>query len=287
MSTTDLTAVADQIQKFWAPQFTKQLRESLLLGGLVNKQYQGAIQRQGDTVRVSQINAPTGQLLTVGTNADSFNSEAISTSYVDIKADKRAVASYEFQDLVELQSQISQGNPEVMDALNFAMQKQINTYLYSLVSASTSSPDHSIASVSDFNAAQLAACRVLAAQAKWRMEPGWYALLDPVYMGDIMNAATLTSSDYGATDAPVIGGQVALKRFGFNLLEDNSLSADHALLFHPDFMHMVSQTDVQVKISDLHAQKKFGIVMSVDMVFGAKLGINGNVKHIQVYNSAW
>jgi hypothetical protein len=287
MSTTDLTAVANQIQKFWAPQFTKQLRESLLLGGLVNKQYQGEIKRQGDTVRVSQINAPTGQLLTVGTNADSFNSEAISTSYVDIKADKRAVASYEFQDLVELQSQVGQGNPEVMEALMFAMQKQINTYLYSLVSASTSSPDHNIGSVSDFNASQLAAARVLAAQAKWRMEPGWYALLDPVYMGDIMNAATLTSSDYGASDAPVIGGQVALKRFGFNLLEDNSLSADHALLFHPDFMHMVSQTDVQVKVSDLHSQKKFGIVMSVDMVFGAALGVNGNVKHIQVYNSAW
>lgn len=287
MSATDLTAVANQIQKFWAPQFTKQLRESLLLGGLVSKQYAGEIRRQGDTVRVSQINAPTGQLLTVGVNADSFNSEAISTSYVDIKADKRAVASYEFQDLVELQSQIDQKNPEVMEALTFAMNKQINDYLYSLVSASTSSPDHNIGSVSDFNASQLSACRVLAAQAKWRKEPGWYALLDPVYMGDIMNAQTLTSSDYGATDAPTIGGQVALKRFGFNLLEDSSLSADKALLFHPDFMHMVSQTDVRVKISDLHSQKKFGIVMSVDLVFGARLGIDGAVKHIQVYNSAW
>jgi hypothetical protein len=226
-------------------------------------------------------------LLTVGTDADSFSSEAVSTSYIDITADKRAVASYKFQDLVSLQSQISQDNPEVIEGLKFAMAKQINDYLWSLVSASTSSPDHNIGSVADFNASQLAACRILAAQAKWRMEPGWYALLDPQYFGDVMNASTLSSSDYGATDAPVISGQVALKRFGFNILEDNSRSADHALLFHPDFMHMVSQTEVQVKVSDLHPLGQFGVILSVDMVFGAALGIDGSNKHIQVYNSAW
>jgi len=284
MASTDLVAVADQIQKYWSPIFTKQLRESLLLGSLVDKKYDGEIRRQGDTVRVSQINAPTGQLLTVGVNADSFQTESVSTSKIDIVANKRAVAAYEFQDLVELQSQISSDNPEVMESLKFAMAKQINDYLYTLVAPSTSAPDHELVST-DFNAAQLASCRLLAAQAKWLQNPGWYALLDPSYYSDLMNAQTLTSSDYGAQDAPVISGQIGLKRFGFNIFEDNSRAVDYGLLFHPDFMHMVSQTAVQVKISDLHSQKKFGIVMSVDMVFGAALGISGAVKHIRVRGS--
>lgn len=287
MSASTIADVTNQVQKFWAPVFTKQLRSSLLLGGLVNKEYQGVLKNEGDTVRVSQINAPTGELLTVGTNADAFNPESISTSYVDVTADKRAVASYEFQDLVWMQSQVTRENPEVMEALQFAVASQINSYLYSLAVASTSSPDHDISGVSDFNASQLSACRILAAQAKWRKEPGWYALLDPQYMGDVLNAATLTSSDYGATDAPVIGGQVALKRFGFNILEDNSLSADHGLLFHPDFLHMVMQSEVNFRISDMHAQKRFAYVMSVDVVFGAKLGNDGSKKCIRVYNSAW
>ncbi len=282
MSGTDLVAAAAQIEKYWSPLFTKQLRESLLLGSLVDKKYEGSIARQGDTVRVSQVNAPNGQLLTIGTDADSFETEKVSTSYIDIVADKRAVAAYEFQDLVSLQSQISQDNPEVMESLKYALAKQMNDYLYSLVNPSTSAPDHLISGVTDFNASQLSACRILAAQAKWQNDGRWYALLDPQYMGDIMNAATLTSSDYVGADMPVIAGQVAMKRFGFNLLEDNSRSADYGLLFHPDFLHMVSQTAVSVKISDLHAQKKFGVVMSIDMVFGAKLGINGNVKHIKV-----
>lgn len=285
MSVTSLTEVENQVEHYWSPVFTKQLRESLLLGSLVNKEYEGEIKRQGDRVRVSQVNAPDGQLLTVGVDADSFASEAVSTSYVDIVADRRAVASYEFQDLAELQSQIGRENPEIMAALNHAVAKQINDYLYSLVSPSTSAPDHSISGVTDFNASQLSAARILAAQAKWPKDGRWYCLADPVYMGDILNAATLTSSDYGASDAPVIAGQVAMKRFGFNILEDDSRTADQALLFHPDFLHLAMQTQAQVRISDLHAQKKFGVVMSVDLVFGAKLGINGNVKHIKVYNS--
>jgi hypothetical protein len=138
--------------------------------------------------------------------------------------------------------------------------------------------------VTDFNASQLSACRVLAAQAKWAPNPAWYALLDPQYYGDLLNAQTLTSGDY-VSDQPVVGGIIGTRRFGFQIFEDNSRSADFALLFHPDFLHMVTQQEVQIKISDLHAQKKFGVVMSVDIVFGAKLGIDGNKKHIKVYNT--
>lgn len=286
MSRTQLSDVADQVQKYWSPVFTKQLRENLLLGALVNKDYNGQITKMGDTVRVSQVTAATGQLLTVGTNADAFASEKVTTSKIDIVCDKRAVAAYEFEDLVDLQSQIGMNNPEVMESLNFAMAKQINDYLYTLVAPSSSSPDHVINSVTDFNASQLAACRVLAAQAKWRMEPGWYCLADPSYYQDLMNATTLASSDYGATDAPTIGGQIALKRFGFNIFEDNSRTVDQALLFHPDFLHMVMQTEAQIKISDLHSLKQFGVLMSVDMVFGAKLGIEGSKKHITVKAAA-
>jgi hypothetical protein len=285
MSLTDLAVVQEQIQKYWAPRYSKQLRASLLLGSLVNKDYKGEIKKGGDEVTVSQIQAATGEIRTVGVDADSFNSESAQMLEVKVKADKRAIASFEFADLVSLQSQLDQEDPQVLEALNYGMESQINNYLYSLMVPSTSSPDHDISGVTDFNASQLAACRTLAAKAKWMKMPGWYALLDPQYYGDILNAVTLTSSEYGATDAPVIGGQVALKRFGFNIFEDNSRGDDQGFLFHPDTIHLVQQTEVQIKISDLHSQKKFGVLMSVDLIFGAKQGIEGNKKVIKVYNS--
>jgi hypothetical protein len=276
--------------------FMDELKQSTMLAALVNKNYQGEIKRQNDRVRVSQINRPTATRKTVGSGHESFSTSQLSTSYVDIVADQVLSAAFEFDDLIEVQSQIGQQDSKIRQALLESVEIALNTYLYSLVSPSTSSPDHSIASVTDFNASQLNSCRQLASTAKWSKEAGWYALLDPSYYSDILNATTMTSGDFGANDAPVINGTMAMKRFGFWIAEDNSIgttntpgamtgSVDGALLFHPDFMHLVMQTEPEFKISDLHANKQFGYVISVKLVVGAKLGIDGNKKHIVVYNS--
>lgn len=280
MSLTDVNQVSEQVQKKWAPLFMKELRESLLLGALVNKDYSGSIGQEGDTVYVSQINAPAGELRTVGTDADVFDSELMSTTRVAIQANKRAVAAFEIAELAQLQSQIGGQDSEIRESLMFAVQQQVNDYLYSLVNPSTSAPDHLLNSVSDMNAAQLSAIRLLAAKAKWLKNKGWYGLLDPSYYSDVLNATTLTSQDYIGGETPVIGGQIVNQRFGFSLLEDNSRGTDKGLFFHPDFMHLVMQLEPRFKVSDLHSQKKFGYIISVDLVFGAALGINGNVKHI-------
>lgn len=279
MSQTDLADVTNQIKKYWAPLFNRKLREGLLLPNLVSKEYDGQIQREGDTVYVSQVNDPTGELRTVGVDADVFATEKVSTTRVSIQANKRAVASYEFADLVELQSQIQRS--QVMDGMAFAIQKQLNTYLYSLVSPSTSSPDHDIGSVTTVAVADLGAYRQLAAEAKWAMEGGWYALWSPAYWNNILTNTTLASGDF-TEDMPIVAGQKARRLFGFNMFEDNSKSGKYGLLFHPDFLHLVMQQGVNVEVSSLHSQKRFGFVMSVDMVFGAALGIQGNVKHIKV-----
>lgn len=291
MAKTSIADVAEQVQKFWGGMFMKELRESSLLPALVNKDYSGEIKKGGDTVYVSQISAPNGELKTVGVDADSFSPEKLTTTRVAVTADKRAIASFKFEDLVDLQSQIGQENSEIRQALLFGVNKKINTYLYSLVAPSTSAPDHVLNGITDFNAAHLNSLRKLASQAKWDRLKGWYVLVDPSYMSDLLNAATMTSSDYVGNERPVVGGQIAMQRFGFNIFEDNSAGLlqlgtsgeDCALAFHPDFMHLVMQAEPQFKISDLHSNDQFGYNISVDVIFGAKLGIAGNVKHIRTY----
>lgn len=279
MSETTLAEVTNQVQKYWAPIFTRKLRETFRLAALVNKDYQGEIKKGGDTVRVSQITDPTGETRTIGTDADTYATEKVATTYVDVVANKRAVTAYEFADLVELQSQIDK--QQVQDGMMFALDKQINTYLLSLVNPSTSAPDHLLNSVATIDKTQLAAIRQLAATAKWNEAMGWYGLIGTSYWSSMLIDSVLANMDYGVTDAPVVGGQKAMRRLGFNMFEDNSQTAT-AVFFHPDFLNFVIQQAVQVKISDLHAQKRFGFVMSVDVVFGAALGLQGNVKHIKV-----
>ena len=272
--------IEELVREAWSDLFMQELREDLLLGALVNKDYDGEIARRGDTVKVSQINAATGELKTIGTDADSFSSEALSSTQISIVADKRAVASYDMEDLVMLQTQLGDKDSEIRASLQFAVAKQINDFLYTLVAPSTATPDHELTST-DFNTAQLQAIRVLAGQAKWTRNKRWYALLDPVYYGDLLSETNIISSDF-VNDKPTISGQIAERRLGFDILEDNSRSADFGLIFHPDFLHLVMQTQPTFKISDKHANKEFGFVMSVDIVFGAKLGIDGDVKHIRV-----
>jgi hypothetical protein len=281
MSTTDLAVVQNQIQTYWSPVFTKRLREVHMLAKLVNKQYQGAITKGGDTVKVSQIVDMEGELLTVGTNADTFDTEQLATTQISVTANKRAVAALEFSDLVELQSQIDQ--QKVQDTMLFAIEKQINDYLYSLVSPSTSSPDHDLAGTSSIGTTELGSIRQLAGEALWAQDGSWFALMSPAYWAGTLTNSTLSSSLF-VDDQPLVAGQKARKLMGFNAYEDNSRTGSYAIFAHPDFLHYVEQQAVQVKISDLHGQGKFGYKMSVDIVFGAALGIQGNVKHIRVTN---
>lgn len=282
MASINLGDNASQVVKYWSTRATTQLREKLLLGGIVSKEYAGEIKAQGDTVKIYSVNAPTATTNTIGTsNSNVFTGSAISTAAVDLKVDKITTAAYEFSSEMEMLSLLSSSNPEVMQSLVYAVEKAINTYLYSVIVPSVSAPDHTINLVTNFDNSQLLACRLLAATAKWDTSKPWYALLDPSYYNDQLAVTTNVSSDY-VPDAPVVGGQIRAQRYGFTIVEDNSLSTDTAYLLHPDAVNFVMAQELQVKFSDLHPTGKHGIMMSVSCMYGAALGIDGAKKCIKV-----
>jgi hypothetical protein len=279
MAVTDLAAVTNQIQKFWAPIFMPELKAGAKLPALVSRDYEGVIKTQGDTVKVTQIVIPDAQKRTVGTDANTFDSSPLTTQQVNVTADSRIVVAIEVEDLVDLQSQLQSQNSEIRSSLLQSCMRKLNADLYSKVAPSASSPDHIINSVTDFNATQASAARMRAAQARWMKNKPWYGSLDPSFYNDMLNASTLTSRDYVEGEQPVIGGEIANKRFGVTWFEDDALATDQGVIFHPDFLWLVMQTQPQFKLSDLHGQKKFAYLLSVDFVYGAKLGIDGSKKH--------
>lgn len=292
MAFTLLGDVADQVQKFWAPLFMDELMESVLLPGLINKDYEGEIRKGGDTVYVSQINRPTAERKTVGATSEQFASQSLSTSRIAVQANQRITAAYELEDLVDLQSQLGDQESGIRKALMEAVMIELNNYCYSILAPSTAAPDHQISGVTNFNLAQLGQIRTLAGQAKWKRDE-WWLLADPSYMTDLLDDSTLSSTDY-APETPRVGGQFALKRYGFNILEDNSngvlsisptsAGSECALAFHSDFAHLVMQRQPTFQVSSLHSNKEHGYLISVDMLVGAALGNDGALKHIEIYN---
>lgn len=277
---TQLAEVQAQVQEFWSDLFMEELRASLLLGSLVNKDYTGEIKAMGNKVNVSMIRKPQGQTRTVGTDADSFETSLLDTVDVEVTANKRFVAGFDLVDLVQLQSQIGNKDSKIREALLYSVQEQINDYLYSLV-APSSSPNHVITGVTTFAKAQVLQARTLAAGSKWAKDPNKFILCSPNHYADLLNETTFTSSDYVAPEEKlIVGGQPAMRRFGFNIFEDDSRSGDTSLAFHPDFLLWVMQKAPTFQISNKHAMKQFGYVLSVDILGGAGLGIEGDVKHI-------
>jgi len=286
------TAIQLLLREFWSDIFMPQLIESSMLAAVVNRDYDGEIGPGGGTVKVSQMPVPVADVKKVGFGHESFSAKKLEPTQVSITADTVITGAYKFDSLVQLQTQIGQKDSEIRLGLLESLRQALNTYLYSFVAPSTSAPDHDVGSVTDFNAAQLRAVRLLAATAKWRRDKPWYLFADPSYYGDMLADSTLAHGDYVGDDLPALEGRMSRRRYGFDIFEDNSAgllqhvsaagAADAALAFSPDFLYLVMQQMPEFKVSDLHANEQHGFLISAKMVVGAKLGIEGNVKHILV-----
>lgn len=284
MATTELANVVNQVQQFWGPQFSMEFREKFTLPQLIDRT-PGGIGRisQGDRIRVSQVNKTVGQTRT-SAECD-FTPELLQVQHVDIVCDKRAVSSLEFCDLVELKSQINMQRADVREAMRHGMLDQINTCVYQTVAPTVEQTGEAT-----IDAAKLTELTQLADEAYWPEDQRWL-LVDPAYRKALLDDATLTSADFGATDRPVIGGQMVLQRYGWNIVMDNSAAmktvlnggaAGVAMAFTPTWASMVTAREDNIQISDRHSNYEFKLVMSIDTVFGVDLNNDGADKHIVV-----
>lgn len=282
MASINIGDNASQVVKYWSQRATTQLREKLLLGSIVNKDHASEIVKGGDLVKIYSVNAPTATTNTLGVaNSNVFAGSALSTTSVDLQINKVATAAYEFSSENEMFSLLNSANPEVMQSLVFAVEKAINTSLYACIVPSVAAPDHTINLITNMDNGQLLSTRLLAATAKWDTIKPWYGLLDPSYMNDILSVTQQVSSDF-VPDSPSVTGVIKAQRFGFNLIEDNSLSVDTAYFLHPDAVNFAMATQMEVKFSDLHPTGKHGIMMSVSQYWGCALGIAGATKCIKI-----
>jgi len=258
-------------QTYWSPVFEKEMRENTLWTGLLqDPNYTMTKVKGGDTFKISKINKPTSQIKTIGTDADSFTSNVLDTTQIDLVANKRCVSAYKFEDLSLLMSQLEQENSEIRESLLADVREQANDWIKSLISPSVSAPAHVLTSVSDFNLAQLSSVRTLSANAKWRASgQPWYLLASPDYYSNMLDDATLSASNVmGIGVSPIVQGFFNFNRMGYTIIEDDSLSSSQAYAMIPSFMKIVLG-EPRFMISDLHALGQFGFQLSVDFVLGA------------------
>ena len=266
MSVNGKTELDNLIPEVWSSMMYDELRNSIMFANIFSRQYEGEIRNVGDTVKVNQLVAPTGEIIT--NDKAQFNSSALTVNQFSIVANKRASAAFEFTDLAALQSLSFQ--QEAQQALVYAIRLKLENELISAIVPSTSAPDHDIApaSASSLAAADLGSIRTLMSTAKIPLD-NRFLMLAPSYYGDLLNVTAVTSSDFVSGNSAESG--VISKFMGFTIMEHNLLANDTGYAVHPSAIQLVMQQDIRIKISDLHPQNKYGYLLSADMVFGYTL----------------
>ena len=84
MTTTLLADVQCQIQTVWSELAMKELRSQILLPALVNKDYEGEIRQENDTVKVTTYKVPSNTIRTIGVDADTYDTKKLETASVSI-----------------------------------------------------------------------------------------------------------------------------------------------------------------------------------------------------------
>ena len=263
--------LANLIPTTWSPLMYQELRSKVALLNLFSRDYEGAIKEQGDTVKISQILAPTGEVLTDDTAT--FNPEDLTVVSRSITANRRAVASVEITDLAKLQSIDFQ--MEVMASLVYSIQKQIETdIITNMLVPSAAAPDHQVApaAASDLAVADVVGARTLLALQKVPFDGNMFLAADPSYISDLMLKQQVVGAEYGSIN-DLMAGEVK-QLAGFKVFEHNGFAADTAVAFHTSAVQLVMQTGINVQVSNQHVNKKFSTLISADIVYGRLLADN-------------
>lgn len=299
MAVTDITTLTNQINKIWSHQW----KGSLVQGPspivpVLSREFTDnvgqptQIMQMGDTVYVSRLDNLSGS--DKSTSDPDFNemqAEELSLSRVAVTANRMASSTIEIQNLAKLQTELDANDTQIRDAMFAAVQRKIAQQCYGLVSPSASAPDHDISS-SDFNAATLSSVKILADRSYWPdgQQDRWL-FVDPQFHQDIVDDTTLAGADYGASDVPIIQGRLSLPRMGFNILMDNTIGSptgpagitdDYGLAFTREWAYLVLQQQPEFRIHDRGAAGKRTYYLDLTVVYGVKLGHQGDIRHIRI-----
>lgn len=278
--------LANAIPEKWAPGFVETMRRDNKLIGSLNRDYEGEISGEGDTVRVQRFSELTGvDKAFSDAGVDLIQDEALVLNQVSVVANRRASASIKLSERDLIQSLVKDPSGEVIGReLRNAINNKITDYIYdNIVSPSASAPDHEVDGAGDFNVAKFAEIKQLARAARWPDSEPKFLMLDSAYEQDVIANTTLTSQDF-VNMQPMVDGNIQGNYFGFNVMVDNKSfsTAEYGLAYVRDFCYLVMQKMPTIKVSDLHSAGEFGVRVTADLIYGVVLGHQGDIKHIRI-----
>ena len=157
---------------------------------------------------------------------------------------------------------------ELKDKCIFSILKKLEADLIAAISPSASAPDHQIAydSGTTLALADILEAKELLDEADCPMDDRQMVLGSEQY-NDLFNITAFTSRDFVPSGSPVSSGQIQVPVAGFKVHLGTRV-ADTAYFFHPSFMTMAMQRELEISMHDLGSQGIRGQRLNVDLLYG-------------------
>lgn len=260
---TSGTELAALIPELWSAKLYETLKEKFPFMTLVSREYEGEIKALGDIIHVPEVPLPDdASLLVEGAKADA---DTLTVTDHTITVNSRA-----HKDFIVTKKGQMQSLPfmdELRDVAIQSIMAKLETDIIAASVPSASAPDHQIAydSGTTLALADILEAKELLDEQSVPQENRQMCLGSEQY-NDLFNITAFNSKDFGDGDASR-SGKFATKLAGFE--PHLALAAnDVAFLFHPSFMQVAIQQDLDVKVYDLGGQGIRGQRLNIDMLYG-------------------
>lgn len=260
------------IPEIWSAMMLESLKKELVYAGpsVVNRDYEGEIQNQGDTVRIRSISRPTVATYTKGSTT--ITPEQLTDAQRSLLIDQAKYFAFEVDDVDQAQSPGGELEAGLMEAV-YALRDTADQYVAALYSGAASANQIGTVAVTT-GALAYTQLRRLAVKLDEANVPrqGRYVVVPPWYHGLLLEEDKFVRVDASGTSEGLRNGLVG-RALGFDVLVSNNAvlvtGDDHAVMAgYPKAIAFAEQIN---KVEAYRPEDAFSDAIKGLHVYGAKL----------------
>jgi len=260
------------IPEVWSAKMLVSLKKALVYGqpGVVNRDYEGDIRQQGDTVRIRSISRPT--IGTYTKNSTTVTAETLTDAQRALYIDQSKYFAFELDDIDAAQSTGGELEGALQEAV-YGLRDVADQYIAALYTGAQSANQIGTVSVTTGALAytQLRKLKVKLDEANVPME-GRFCIVPPWYEGLLLEEDKFVRVDASGTSEGLRNGQIG-RALGFNVMASNNAPLvtgdDYAVMAgHPSAISFAEQI---ASIETYRPESAFSDAIKGLHVYGAKL----------------
>ncbi len=260
------------IPEVWSAKMLVSLKKALVYAGpgVVNRDYEGEIKGQGDTVRIRSMGRPT--IGTYTKNSTTITPETLTDAQRALYIDQSKYFAFELDDIDAAQSTGGELETSLQEAV-YGLRDVADQYVAALYTGAQAANQLGTVSVTTAALAytQLRKLKVKLDEANVPME-GRYCVVPPWYEGLLLEEDKFVRVDASGTSEGLRNGQIG-RALGFNVLASNNAPLvtgdDYAVIAgHPSAISFAEQI---ASIETYRPESAFSDALKGLHVYGAKL----------------